>query len=48
MMLILPEDKELLMLRLLKYGENCKIVKPQYLQEEMMEITNEMLKNLGA
>ena len=40
------EDKDILLRRLLKYGENCRIVKPKSLKDEMIELTNEMLKNL--
>ncbi|MBQ9246180.1 hypothetical protein IJ182_07935 [bacterium] len=42
------EDKDILLHRLLKYGENCKIVRPVSLQQEMLEMTETMLKNLGA
>lgn len=40
------EDKDILLRRLLKYGENCKIVTPKSMKKEMIELTNEMLKNL--
>ncbi len=40
------EDKDALLRRLLKYGENCKIITPKSMQKELMELTNEMLKNL--
>ena len=40
------EDRDVLLRRLLKYGENCKIVTPKSMQEEMISLTNEMLKNL--
>ena len=40
------EDKDLLLRRLLKYGENCKIVKPIEVKEEFVSLTNEILKNL--
>lgn len=42
------EDKDTLLLRLLKYGENCKIIRPISLREEFLELTNEILKNLEA
>ena len=40
------EDKDVLLRRLLKYGENCKIITPKSMQNELLELTNEMLKNL--
>ena len=40
------EDKDLLLRRLLKYGENCKIIKPKSLQEELLALTDDILKNL--
>lgn len=40
------EDRDALLRRLLKYGENCKIVAPKSMSLEMMALTNEMLKNL--
>lgn len=40
------EDKDVLLRRLLKYGENCKIIKPVEIQEEFIALTNEILKNL--
>lgn len=40
------EDKDSLMRRLLKYGENCKIVMPKTLQDEFLSLTNNILKNL--
>ena len=40
------EDKDVLLRRLLKYGENCKIIKPIEVQEEFISLTNEILKNL--
>lgn len=42
------EDKDVLLRRLLKYGENCKIVKPIEVKEEFISLTNEILKNLEA
>lgn len=40
------EDKDTLLLRLLKYGENCRIIRPTFLQAEFLELTNDILKNL--
>ena len=40
------EDKDNLLLRLLKYGENCKILKPEEVQEEFLALTDDILKNL--
>ncbi len=40
------EDKDTLLLRLLKYGENCKIIRPKDIQEEFIALTDKMLKNL--
>lgn len=40
------EDKESLLLRLLKYGENCKILKPSSVQEEFIQLTDNIIKNL--
>lgn len=42
------EDKDVLLHRLLKYGENCKILRPQSMQKEFLELTDEILKNLEA
>ena len=42
------EDKDALLLRLLKYGENCKIIRPKAVQEEFIKLTNEILKKLEA
>ncbi len=42
------EDKDTLLLRLLKYGENCKIVTPKDLQEEFLALTEKMIKNLES
>ena len=42
------EDKDVLLKRLLKYGENCKIIKPIEVKEEFLSLTNDILKNLGA
>ncbi len=42
------EDKDTLLLRLLKYGENCRIIRPKSLQEEFIKLTNDILKNLEA
>lgn len=40
------EDKDILLRRLLKYGESCKIIKPQSIQKEFISLTNDILKNL--
>ena len=40
------EDKDTILRRLLKYGENCKIITPKSMQNELLDLTNEMLKNL--
>ena len=40
------EDDDNLMLRLLKYGENCKIISPKKVQEDFLALTDEILKNL--
>lgn len=42
------EDKEALLRRLLKYGENCKIIKPEEVKEEFIELTDKILENLEA
>lgn len=42
------EDKDTLLLRLLKYGENCKILAPKPFQEEFLLLTEKMLKNLES
>lgn len=42
------EDKDTLLLRLLKYGENCKIISPKPLQEEFLVLTEKMIKNLES
>ena len=39
-------DKEALLRRLLKYGSNCRIEKPQSIVDEFLAMTNEILKNL--
>jgi len=39
------DDKEVLIKRLLKYGENCKIIYPKHVQNEMIRIINQTLKN---
>lgn len=41
------EDKDSLLKRLLKYGENCKIIKPVSVREEFISLTDEILRNLG-
>lgn len=40
------EDRDIILRRLLKYGENCKIISPKILQEEFIFMTNDILKNL--
>ncbi|MBQ4123982.1 WYL domain-containing protein [bacterium] len=40
------EDKDIIIKRLLKYGENCKILHPASFREEFLTITDEILKNL--
>lgn len=40
------EDKDYLLRRLLKYGENCKITYPKSIQKEFLSLTDEILKNL--
>lgn len=42
------EDKDVLLRRLLKYGENCKIIRPKTLQKEFLTLTDDILKNLEA
>ena len=40
------EDLDTLMHRLLKYGENCKIIKPANIVQEFKSLTDDILKNL--
>ena len=40
------EDRDILLHRLLKYGENCKIIKPKEVKEEFLNMTNEILRKL--
>ncbi len=40
------EDFDSILLRLLKYGENCKVIKPLFLQKQLIDLTENMLKNL--
>lgn len=40
------EDREILLRRLLKYGENCKIIKPQSVKDEFLNMTCNILQNL--
>jgi len=42
----LSEDRDVLLKRLLKYGESCKIVKPKSLQQEYIKLVDEILANL--
>lgn len=39
------EDREMLLKRILKYGENARILRPQSLKDEMTKILDEMIKN---
>lgn len=39
------EDKEILLKRILKYGENAKIIQPKSLSEEMVKMINQMIQN---
>lgn len=39
------EDKDILLRRLLKYGENCKIVSPQDVKEDFLALVNGMISN---
>ena len=39
------DDKEMLIKRLLKYGENCEVVYPKHAQNDMIKIINQTLKN---
>ncbi|MBR6162695.1 WYL domain-containing protein [bacterium] len=41
------EDRDLLLRRILKYGENAKLLRPQSLRDRMKEILNEMIENCG-
>lgn len=40
------EDRDMLLHRLLKYGENCKIIKPKEAKDKFLDITNQMLSKL--
>ncbi len=40
------EDKETLLQRLLKYGENCKVISPKNAKKEFLDLTNQIIKNL--
>lgn len=42
------EDKDVLLHRLLKYGENCKILRPKSVQKEFLDLAEDILKNLEA
>lgn len=39
------DDKDMLIKRLLKYGENCEIIYPKHTQKDMSKIINQTLKN---
>lgn len=41
------EDKNELLLRLLRYDKNCEIIKPQSYRDEMKAILNDILANYG-
>lgn len=40
------EDKDALLKRLLKYGENCKIIRPQSIKDDFLRLTDDILNNL--
>ena len=40
------EDKDVLLRRLLKYGENCKIISPQEVKEEFLSMVDDILLKL--
>ncbi|MBE7705020.1 MAG: WYL domain-containing protein [Cyanobacteria bacterium SIG29] len=40
------EDREILLHRLLKYGDNCKLISPKEMKKELLDLTKAMLKNL--
>lgn len=40
------EDKDALIKRLLKYGENCRIIKPQHVIDDFIFLTDNIIKNL--
>lgn len=42
------EAKELLLSRLLRYGDNCEIIYPKSYREEMKQILDDALNNYGA
>lgn len=39
------EDRELLLKRLIRYGENCEVLSPKSLREEMLELIKSTIKN---
>lgn len=39
------EDREILLKRLLRYGNNCKIISPKEMQDDLMNLTEKMLAN---
>ena len=39
------EDKEVLLRRILKYGENAKVIQPKNLSEDMVKMINKMIQN---
>lgn len=40
------EDKDVLLKRILKYGENCEIIQPKSVREDFVIMTDNILKNL--
>lgn len=40
------EDRDIIIKRLLKYGENCRIIHPKSIKEEFLALTDELLQNL--
>lgn len=41
-------NKDELLKRLLKYGENCKIIRPKFLQQEFLAMLNDIKENLNG
>ena len=39
------EDREILLRRILKYGENARLLRPESLRNKMTEILDEMIEN---
>ena len=42
------KDRDSLLLRLLKYGENCRIISPKSFRDEFISLTEQMIKNLES